>query len=135
MKINNFFYEFWEIGWKSETEGNATLLQRGWKTLCDCVFLCWTPTELVSYCVNAGLPRSLYILVWMCVSMLDSHWACVYLLAWMFFHAGLPQGLYMYILVWMCVSMLDSQRACKSSCVNVFPRWAPEEEGKVVKTS
>src|SRR6218665_319639 len=32
--------------------------------LCDCVFPCWTPTRAcISYCVNAGPPQSLYILL------------------------------------------------------------------------
>src|SRR6218665_3758994 len=35
--------------------------------LCECVFLCWTPTAAcissVSVCFHAGLPQSLYILL------------------------------------------------------------------------
>ena len=101
----------------------------------------------------------------MCVSMLDSHGACISSVN-VCFHAGLPRSFYIsnvnvfpcwtptglvYPLVWMSVSMLDSHGACISSVnvcfharlprsfyissVNVFPCWTPDQEGTVVKTS
>src|SRR6218665_2669237 len=92
----------------------------------------------------------------MCVSILDSHSACISFCLNVCFHTGLPQCLYiqlfecgractLYILMCECVSMLDSHIACISSCVNVcfhaglphsvyillcecvFPCWTPTE--------
>src|SRR6218665_588523 len=62
-------------------------------------------------CFHAGLPHILYILLGECVSMLDSHSACVFL-CWT---PTVPQSLY----IRLCVSLLVSHRACISSFVNV----------------
>ena len=60
---------------------HAGLPQSFYILLCECVFPCWTPTEL------------LYPLVWMCVSMLDSHRATISSCVNVCFHAGLQQSL------------------------------------------
>src|SRR6218665_849338 len=71
---------------------------------CECVFPCWTPTELV----------------YPIVLMLDYRRACISSCVNVCFHAGLPRSLYIQcecvfpcwtpteIVVLMCVSMPDS---------------------------
>src|SRR6218665_718855 len=100
----------------------AGLTQNFYILLCECVFPCWTPTELV------------YPLERICVSMLDSHRACISSTSVIVcFHAELPQSLYIllseyvfqcwtptelvYPLVLMCVSRLASHKASIYSCV------------------
>ena len=68
--------------------------------MCECVFPCWTPTELVYLLVE---------LIYPLVLMLDSHRACISSSCVnVCFHAGLPRSLYIL-------------------CDCVFPCWTPTE--------
>src|SRR6218665_59919 len=79
--------------------------------LCDCVFPCWTPTELVYPIVLMLDPHRAYnyILLCECVFLCWTPTVACISCVIVCFHAGLPQSLYILL------------------CECVFPCWTPTE--------